>query len=68
VKPIEAEVLFVSEAGAPDNTGASGAVASIVHEVEVAELVLPAASVALTARLCSPSARSVNSFGDVQAS
>ena len=64
---IEALRVLTSEPGTPLSTGASGAMLSTVHETDAAELVLPAASVALTARLCAPSARSLNDCGEVHA-
>jgi hypothetical protein len=46
----------------------SGAVVSTVQVVEAGEAsVLPAASLALTEKVCDPSERSVYSFGEVHA-
>jgi hypothetical protein len=51
VKEIDAEVLVVNELGAPLRPGATGAVVSTVQVALPALLVLPAWSVAFTARL-----------------
>ena len=64
---IDADLLFVKEAGAPLSTGAAGGVVSTVQLAVAAEPVLPAASVALTARLCGPSARPLSATGEEQA-
>jgi hypothetical protein len=67
VKPIEADLVFTTPVGAPERTGATGAVRSTVQVKLPASETLRDASVALTLRVCDPAARPVRLLGDVHA-
>ena len=64
VKLIDADVAFVGDDGAPESTGVAGEVGTTVQAKLAGVEVLPAWSVCLTARLCTPSARPDSDRGD----
>ena len=56
---VASSLSLLLSAGLPVIVGASGAVVSTVHEALVTEPVLPRESLALTSRVCVPSAKSL---------
>ena len=60
-------MLAVTLGGVPESVGAAGATVSVVQPgVTPAALLLPAASVAVTANVWGPSASLSNAFGELQ--